>query len=240
MNRNANTRTIRTGLYSAAAKEVCSSVLGQLSDGWGENSRHYENYWRFADVDRAPDGEVIILVDSASGTGYKGYKSGVWGYHSVGNGFHSMDDAAVKAWFARMIKKTISLEYGDNCGNKNYWKRDNVNAFTCYLNYNMRISIAEVYAIYETLLGRKVTSRYSQAVIDSAVGRVRSVEDTAKEAELQARRQQASDKYDKAIVEINRHEQEEIAAIREKYSTARDEAHQQYLDDISKCGGDEN
>ena len=31
-------RIIHTGLYSNVVKEIISSVIGSLSDGWGENN----------------------------------------------------------------------------------------------------------------------------------------------------------------------------------------------------------
>ena len=74
-----NGRIIKTGLWSVKAKEVLSSVLGQLSDGWGENNPRNDRYWKFAEVKQLADGEVVIEVSKSSGSseGYGNWSRGL-------------------------------------------------------------------------------------------------------------------------------------------------------------------
>ena len=53
-------RIIKTNTNGKKANEILSAVIGQMSDGMFENSRYYEGYWMFCDID---DGNNICVDD---------------------------------------------------------------------------------------------------------------------------------------------------------------------------------
>lgn len=203
---NSNERIIRTGMFSPKAYEVISSVLGQLSDGWGENKPMYDKYWMFARVRQDEDGEVIIAVKRENYTRYCD--------RYIDNGFAHMDDEGIKSYFARLIKKTARMEMSD-CGQNSTsgWNRNNTRMETVYLNYHEKITIAEVYAIYEKLLGRRTAGKYSSSLIESAISHKKT------EAEI---------KYEADLAALNKAEAEELAALKAKYEKARKDLANEY------------
>lgn len=198
---NSNERIIHTGMFSKKAYEVVSAVIGQLSDGWGENKPMYDKYWMFANVRTAEDGEVIIAVKTTSGTKY--YDR--W----IDNGFAHMDDEGVKSYFARIIKKTARMEM-DDCGQNSTsgWNRNNTRMETTYLNYHEKITIAEVYAIYEKMLGRPTVGKYSNSLIESAISHKKT------EAEI---------KFEAELAALTKAEDEEFTALKVKYEQLKKE-----------------
>lgn len=201
-----NERIIHTGMFSKKAYEVISAVLGQLSDGWGENKPMYDKYWMFANVRQAQDGEVIIAVKTENYTRY--YE------RYIDNGFAHMDDEGVKTYFARLIKKTARMEM-DDCGQNSTsgWNRNNTRMETTYLNYREHITIAEVYAIYEKLLGRRTVGKYSDSLIESAISHKKT------EAEI---------KFEAEMAALNKAEAEELAALKAKYEQLKKELKVKY------------
>lgn len=235
-----NCRIIKTNLWSLKAKEVLSSVLGQLSDGWGENNSRNDRYWMFANVKQLANGNVVIEVsnESCKGEGYN--KNFRW----IENAFRSMSDKEVLDFFARMVKKTAKMElkdedpYGKHHMEASFqWSRINTEFKTTYLSYDEEISIAEVYCIYEMLLGRPVgVTKYDAGVINSAVGCQRSDEDTAAE---QARLDAISilkSECAKLMKEINEKIEAEKKAIDKKYESIRDEALKSYKEKLASLG----
>ena len=177
---NDDDRIIYTGLYTNKAKEVLSSVFGQLSDGAWENNPYYDRYWTFADAMQEVDGEVTIHIST---------KTGERDYHNkwLENGFAHMHDLEIKQWMARMVKKIIQMELKDE-SISNGWRRDNTEFETRYLNYNETITIAEVYCIYELLLERNVgITKYDVSVIASVQGSKRQ----PKEIEAETKKREA-------------------------------------------------
>ena len=175
---NDGDRIIHTGMYSVKAKEVLSSVFGQLSDGAWENNPYYDRYWKFGDVMQEVDGEVTIRISAK--TGERDYR-GKW----IDNGFTGMPNVEVKKWMARMVKKTMVMELKDE-SISNGWRRDNTEFKTHYLNYHETITVAEVYCIYELLLERNVgITKYDVSVIASVQGSKRQPEEI--EAEIKKR-----------------------------------------------------
>lgn len=173
-----NDRIVHTGMYTKKAKEVLSSVFGQLSDGWGENNPRNDRWWKFADAMQEVDGEITIHISA---------KTGECEYHGkwIDNGFIGMSDTDVKQWMARMVKKTIQMELRDESVS-NGWRRNNTTFMTHYLNYDEDINVAEVYCIYEQLLGREIgITKYDVAVINSVFGMKRQPNEI--EAEMKKR-----------------------------------------------------
>ena len=211
-----NVRIIRTGLFSDKAFEACSAVLGQLSDGWGENNLRNDRYWMYARVERQPDGEVIIKVST------KGYTSGC----KYENGFYNMTDNQVKEFFAKMIKKTARMELKD-CGISNGWDRHSPFK-TGYLNYHTDLTIANVYCVYEILLGRNITNRYTNAELEDVIGKPRSDEETEAVRVREAKRAEIESSYVKARAALDAEEKAAIEVIQSKYRLLRDAEWKKY------------
>ena len=145
------TKLIHTKLYSKAAYEIISSVFGQLSDGYWENSPRMGKYWRYNHAKRSADGEVVISVEN-----------------NWNNGFSEMSDDQILSWIADKIKFLAKDE-------DKVWKRNAVDNQLDYLSYDENVSTADAYLTYEILKGREITeSKYDKSVIDKIVGVKRS------------------------------------------------------------------
>ena len=186
-------RIIHTGLYSNVAKEIISSVIGQLSDGWGENNTANDKWWRFADCVQASDGEVLIEVSTESWE-YDEFRS--YSHRYVYNGFHNMSDVEVMQKFAGWIKKTAKMEMNDeNAGNQ--WNRGSEMKLD-YLNYHENVTAADAYFVYETLLGRDNDRKYAKSTVLKVAGKKLSDEATKanEEKAKQIEAQYAKDWHD--------------------------------------------
>lgn len=145
------TKLIHTKLYSKAAYEIISSVFGQLSDGYWENSPRMGKYWRYNHAKRSADGEVVISVEN-----------------NWNNGFSEMSDDQILSWIADKIKFLAKDE-------AKVWKRNSVDNQLEYLSYYEKVSTADAYLTYEILKGREITEyKYDKSVIDKIVGAKRS------------------------------------------------------------------
>lgn len=221
---NDDDRIIHTGLYTNKAKEVLSSVFGQLSDGWGENNPRNDRWWKFADAMQEVDGEVTIHISAK--TGEREYH-GKW----IENGFAHMHDLEIKQWMARMVKKTIQMELKDE-SISNGWRRDNTEFETRYLNYHETITVAEVYCIYELLLGRNVgVTKYDVSVIASVQGSKRQPEEIEAETKKREAAHQIESEYAEHVKELNAEEKKtvdelnaKIAEIKQMYCDKRNAA----------------
>lgn len=219
-----NDRIIHTGMYSLKAKEVLSSVFGQLSDGWGENNPRNDRWWKFGDVMQEVDGEVTIHISTK--TGEREYH-GKW----IENGFTGMSDTDVKQWMARMVKKTIQMELKDE-SIANRWRRDNIDFKTCYLSYNETITVAEVYCIYELLLERNVgITKYDVSVIVSVQGSKRQPEEIEAETKKREAVKIVETDYVAQVKALNEEEKKlvdelnaKINEIKKMYTDKRTEA----------------
>lgn len=125
------------------ALKFVGNVIGQLSDGYWENSPAMEKYWMFADATK--DGLRIA----------KEYRTWPYGYNYRStprfNGFVNKSDDEIKKWFAQKIKQLVKIEQQDNPSEKLEWKRDNQTP----LDY-MDGTVAEAYKAYDELMGRGV------------------------------------------------------------------------------------
>lgn len=219
-----NDRIIHTGLYTKKAKEVLSSVFGQLSDGWGENNPRNDRWWKFGDVTQEVDGEVTIHISAQ--TGERDYH-GRW----IANGFIGISDTDVKQWMARMVKKTMVMELKDE-SISNGWRRDNTEFETRYLNYHETITVAEVYCIYELLLGRNVgITKYEASVIVSVQGSKRQPEEIEAEAKKREEVHAIESAYAEQVKAYNDEEKKlvdelnaKIKEIKDMYYSKRNEA----------------
>lgn len=144
-------KLIHTKLYSKTAYEIISSVFGQLSDGYWENSPRMGKYWRYNHAKRSADGEVVISVEN-----------------NWNNGFSEMSDDQILSWIADKIKFLAKDE-------AKVWKRNSVDNQLEYLSYYEKVSTADAYLTYEILKGREITEyKYDKSVIDKIVGAKRS------------------------------------------------------------------
>lgn len=208
MTASPDDRIIHTKLYTQKACDVMDSVFGQLSDGWGKNNWRNDRYWMFGDASVELDGEAVIRISSSPGKWY--------GRQWIENAFTHMSDFEVRAWMARMIKKTMTMELRDE-GISNGWKRDNISFMTCYLNRDIEISVAEVYCMYEMLLDRQVgITKYDSSVIAGACGRMRIPEETEDAKKLQDAVKAVNDAYAEKVKQLNEEEKAEIDKLMAK------------------------
>ena len=215
-------RIIHTGLYSKVAKEIISSVIGQLSDGWGENSPANEKWWRFADCVQSTDGEVLIEVSTES------FKSEFWNYNNrcISNGFYYMNDAEVKQKFPGWIKKTAKMEMkDDNAGNQ--WNRGSEMELD-YLNYNENVTAADSYFVYETLLGRDNQQKYSCSTVLKVAGKKLSDEATKANEEKAKEIAEKLAYRDQLLKQLKEKKEADIKQIEAQYAKDRQGIFDQY------------
>ena len=208
-------RIIHTGLYSNVAKEIISSVIGSLSDGWGESNPANDKWWRFADCVQATDGEVLIEVSTESWE-YDEFRSYCHKY--VYNGFHSMSDTEVMQKFAGWIKKTAKMEMKDeNTGNQ--WNRGSEMMLN-YLRYNENVTAADAYFVYEKLLGRDNDRKYAKSTVLKVAGKKLSDEAT-----------KANEEKAKEIAEKLAHRDQLLKQLKEKKEADIKQIEAQYAKD---------
>lgn len=131
-------RIIKTGLPKRF-KDMLAAVIGQMSDGYWENTPMMRGYWPF--VNAAVQGDEAVL--EVSGDRYSGQ-------HNAYNRFADMTEDAIRKFFAEKIKFLIKEEgLGD-------WKRDNEKE-TDYLSYDDPYRVKDCYYAYEVLKGRNVS-----------------------------------------------------------------------------------
>ena len=130
-------RIIKTGL-GPRYKDMLDAVIGQMSDGYWENTPMMKGYWKFVTTGTSGN-EVTLNVDEVSGTRD--------GDGRVYNRFYGMSDEAVKKFFADKIKFLIKEE------GLGKWARDNESE-TDYLSYSNPYRVKDCYYAYEILKGR--------------------------------------------------------------------------------------
>ena len=210
-----NPRIIYTPFYSNKAREVFSSVLGQMSDGIWENSDRMNKYWRFAEIKVAPNNHVYIEIENVSGKSNYDYR---W----TENGFSRMTDEEVLQFFATKIKYIMQLDLRD-ANVSDGWKRNNTEFMSNYLNYHEKISVAEVYCIYDILRGRKLT--FSDDVINSVIGQKLTDAETQKEVQRREAKNKIEQEYSVTLKTLNEQKDVAIKEIETKFMTLRKEAY---------------
>jgi hypothetical protein len=169
-----NFRKINTPFFSKKAYEILRSVLGQLSDGLWENSRGYEKYWQNFDVFRRSNGQVYFEVNTDRMLVVPGRP-----YHYYDNPFRQMSDAQFLNWIAAKLKAVIVAELKDeSIPSREGWKRNNTTFESAYLSYKEKITVADIYVVYDWLKGRKIDM--SSAAAKDVFGNVRSEEQVKK------------------------------------------------------------
>ena len=216
-------RIIHTGLYSNVAKEIISSVIAQMSDGWGENNPANDKWWRFADCVQASDGEVLIEVSTESWK-YDEFRSYCHKY--VYNGFHNMSDAEVKQKFAGWIKKTAKMEMKDeNAGNQ--WNRDSEMKLD-YLSYHENVTAADAYFVYEALLGRDNDRKYAESTVLKVVGKKLSEEATKANEEKAKQIEEKLAHRDQLLKQLKEKKEADIKQIEAQYAKDWHDIYDQY------------
>ena len=206
-------RIIHTGLYSKVAKEIISSVIGSLSDGWGESNPANDKWWRFADCVQASDGEVLIEVSTES---WKYDEFRCYSHRYVYNGFHNMSDAEVKQKFAGWIKKTAKMEMKDeNAGNQ--WNRGSEMKLN-YLNYHENVTAADAYFVYEKLLGRDNDRKYAESTVLKVVGKKLSEEATKANEEKVKQIEEKLAHRDQLLKQLKEKKEADIKQIEAQYA----------------------
>lgn len=131
-------RIIKTGLPKRF-KDMLNAVIGQMSDGYWENTPMMRGYWPFVDAGVQGDEAVLEVSDNRFSI-----------HHNATNRFADMTDDAIRKFFAEKIKFLIKEEgLGD-------WKRDNEKE-TDYLSYDDPYRVKDCYYAYEVLKGRNVS-----------------------------------------------------------------------------------
>lgn len=135
-------------LDDAATAEAIESVLGQMSDGYWENSSSYDKYWRFADVESSTENNTgtLEILDKAGTYGNCITYNGRMGTRWIPNGFYGKSDEEIKKFFARKIKYLVKEEGLD-------WSRDN-QEISAWFGYKITFTAAMLYTVYDKLMGR--------------------------------------------------------------------------------------
>ena len=215
MNDTNKTRTINTNFYGDRAFDILDSVSGQLSDGMWENSRGYDKYWTNFRVVRLDDNRVVFHVNKDSYTRYCG--------RYLDNPFARMSDTEFLAWYAGKLKAVIVCEAKDHNWKKGWWKRNNTTNTSCYLDRKLDITVADIYGVYDELLGRK--NRTDAEFGMRIWGKKADAETIAKRADLQSEKEQAAKDYKEHVAMI---EAEQKKAI-EKFDAEKRAAHDRYI-----------
>ena len=204
-------KTIHTNLYGYPAADMLSAALGQLSDGWGENSRSLEKWWMFAKIKTEPNGEIVIEIDDDHQ-----FKTMPGEYRPLKNGFFGMSDEGIKKQFALWIRKTIYMEIKDNYQQRvDVWNRNNVDFTSRYLDRSSDrpITIQDIYFVVEMLNGNINLHKYSSEAIAKNLGvRKTDTEEAAEKARREADEKLQSEFYAK-INDLRAKAKAEIAKL---------------------------
>lgn len=216
MNDTNKTRTINTNFYGDRAYEILSAVSGQMSDGLWEGSRGYDKYWMNFSVKRLDDNRIVFVVNTDSYTRYCG--------RCLENPFCRMKDAEFFAWYAGKLKAVIRSEAKDNNWTKGWWKRDNTENKSIYLNYKLDITVADIYCVYDELLGRK--TRADETLRSRIFGQKADDVTIAKRAELAEAKAKALADYKEHIAMLD----EKLKKITAEVDADKQQAHKIYLE----------
>lgn len=188
MNNTNKTRTINTTFYGDYAAEILNAVAGQLSDGMWENSRGYDKYWTNFSVKRLDDNRIVFIVNTDS---YSRYCD-----RFLENPFCRMTDTEFLVWYAGKLKAVIHAEAKDNNWKKGWWKRTNTTNKSIYLNYKLDITVADIYCVYDELLGRQISdTRYDSETMRRVFGQKADDATIAKRTELATAKEKAYADY---------------------------------------------
>lgn len=140
-------RIVKLGL-GKRFKDMIAAVIGQMSDGYWENTPKMKGYWMFADAGTQGD-ECVLEISPRT-----------WS-SDARNLWAAMDDAHVKRFLADKIKFLIKEE-----GFK--WDRAGTEE-TDYLSYSDPYKVKDCYYAYEVLKGRNVGKHQEYSDIKEAL-----------------------------------------------------------------------
>lgn len=228
-----NVRTIKTGMYGQRAFDILDALQGQMSDGLWENSPAYDKYWRNFDAAREYDGEVAVKVNTAPfSSEYNGRQA---------NPFYGMPDAEVLKFLARKLKAVVKSEAKDEDWADGWWSRGNKDKTQSvhYLDRDLDVTVADVYAVYDALLGR--TRRADPETAERVYGARLDEETTARrraKAEAKAAllaKFNADMKAHRDELEAFKAEQKKLLdAKAEEIRAAEKKTRAEYLENVSK------
>lgn len=207
---NTEYRVLETPFFGEIANEILNSVSGQLSDGLWENSRSYEKYWTNFTVVRNSYNRTIFRVKTRCGGEY----CGRW----QPNPFVPMKESEFFAWYAAKLKAVIQAEARDNHWTKGWWNRNNTWQKSIYLNRKNEVTVADVYCVYDWLMGR--IDRSPAAVHDRCFGEVADAETVEKREEIEMKRKQIVKDYADRIAEAEKTLKLEKEAAGDAYRAA--------------------
>lgn len=140
-----NTRLVETGLVGRDAYEILESVIGQLSDGIGENKYHHEKYWRFADVLLNPQTDKVEIRISNT----QCEKSWMYPKRWLFNPFLKLKDKEIKQWFGRKVRWIARIEAKDK-GRDFVFSTNNHEKMEYLGDWNQ--TVAEAVEVYNSLM----------------------------------------------------------------------------------------
>ena len=217
MNDNNKTRTINTKLYGDRADEILSAVAGQMSDGLWENSRGYDKYWTNFSVKRLDDNRIVFVINTSS---YSHYCR-----RCLENPFYRMSDNEFLTWYAGKLKTVIRSEAHDNNWPKGWWKRNNTTNKSIYLNYKLDITVADIYCVYDELLGRQIgVTRYDSSTMCRVFGQKADDATIAKRTELADAKAKALADYKEHIAMLD----EKVKKFMAEIDADKQQAHKVY------------
>ena len=231
-------KTIHTNLFSKPAFDILSATFGQLSDGWGPtidgwggSSPSLEKWWKFADVSRLADGEIVIEIseDSMRPAQYgRGYT-----IPAVYNGWikFSTQEEILKQ-VANWIKRTIYMEIADE-GNslksrRDIWKRDNVDFKSRYLYRSDAITIQDIYMVVDSLTGKIKPANYSAKAIERLIGTPVSISTQKTNSAKREARKTSEAQFRARIADMQETLEADKKALDAKYSAQRAELTEAY------------
>lgn len=150
-------RIIRTGLKGKLAKDICNSIIGQMSDGYWENTNRYEKYWRFIKVKTLSDNTIAFEVSS---------KSFDISYHTkmtLNNEFFYMRDSEILSFIANKIKFICIKELASNGMklSKKYY-----NEKSKWLSYNDDVTVKDIVNVIDSLQAAALVNGIAESSCD--------------------------------------------------------------------------
>ena len=159
---------------------VIESVLGQLSDGYWENNRSSDKYWRFASVKN----NILFISNKRYTYEFRPDVRYVRGVRintsrSVGwdNGFLNKSEEEIKKFFAQKAKFLVKEEGLE-------WSRNNQTESEFVGGWRKKLTVADIYAVYDWLMGRaramtsevKIEESTLTDALDDAMDHLRAAE----------------------------------------------------------------
>jgi hypothetical protein len=221
-----NFREINTPIFSKKADEILRSVLGQLSDGLWENARGNTKYWVNFNVERRANGQVYFTVN-------KNYYE-VFAGDCYTNPFINMSDAEFLNWVAAKLKAVIVAELKDeSIPSREGWKRNNTTFESAYLSYNEKITVADIYVIYDWLKGRKIDM--NDEVAKDIFGNPRSEEQIKKIEDKQSKIDFIQVSRDNLMEEIKEQYTTQIANLEKQIAELKSKMEKKLNDVNHEC-----